>query len=116
MTRAAVLISLAVALGAAGGCTSLPAPDVIRGQAPVTESDQLKKNDQPADKKDDEKKNGKENGNENGKEQEEKPEGPPKTLFEWAIGPKEEKKEPEEEEPIISDRPDFTEAARTVGL
>jgi Putative MetA-pathway of phenol degradation len=108
-TRRDALVAISLGLALATGCTSVPRPDTARGQAPATESEQPKKDDEPADKKE-EKKNGKENG--------EKPETPPKTLLEWAVGPKDEKKDGnggEEEEPIVTDRPDFTEATRTVG-
>lgn len=45
-----------------------------------------------------------------------KDEGPPKTIFEWAIGVEPPKKEEEEEQDVIvTDRPDFTEASSTVG-
>jgi Putative MetA-pathway of phenol degradation len=97
------LVAISLGLALATGCTSVARPDIVRSQAPTTETDQPKK--------DDEKKNGKENG--------EKPEAPPKTLFEWAIGPKDEKKDgngAEEVKPIETDRPDFTEASSTVGL
>jgi hypothetical protein len=66
--------------------------------------------------------NGDSNGKEekNGKDDKDEPEvkKPPKALFEWAIGKKEEKngngEEPTEDR-IVTDRPDFTEASSTVG-
>lgn len=48
----------------------------------------------------------------------EKPDKPPRTLFEWAVGPKADQNgngEEEEEDTIVTDRPDFTEASTTVG-
>lgn len=62
------------------------------------------------DKKDEDKKEDK-------KDDEKKDEGPPKTIFEWAIGVEPPKKEAEEseEDTIVTDRPDFTEASSTVG-
>jgi hypothetical protein len=42
---------------------------------------------------------------------------PAKTMFEWGIGPDAEPEEDDgEEEPIVTDRPDFTESSSTVGL
>jgi hypothetical protein len=41
----------------------------------------------------------------------------PKTLFEWSVGgPEEEKDDSGEDEPLATDRPDFTETSSTVGL
>lgn len=40
----------------------------------------------------------------------------PKTLFHWAVGPKDtEEKEPDEDESLITDRPHFSEASALVG-
>lgn len=93
----------------AGGCVSPPpAPVVIRAQMG---SDFAA--DSPKEK------NGAKNGDkdENGKDKDDKPKEPPKTLFEWAIGPdvKKDDEEPKEDV-IVTDRPDFTEASVTVGL
>jgi len=62
MTRAAVPIPLVIVLGAvlAGGCTSLPAPDVVRSQAPTTDRDEPEKQADPAEKKNRDGKKGKE--------------------------------------------------------
>ena len=68
-------------------------------------------------------KNGNGNGNGDGKdddkkEKEDKQDKPPRTLLEWAIGPKDEKPDSDEEDEkdtIVTDRPDFTEASSTVG-
>jgi Putative MetA-pathway of phenol degradation len=43
-----------------------------------------------------------------------KPKKPPRTLFEWSIGP-EGTTEPDEKDEIVTDRPDFTESSSTVG-
>src|SRR5690554_3760859 len=52
--------------------------------------------------------------------EEESPENPwedrPKTLFQWSRSQEEDEgEEPEAEEPLQTDRPDFTEASTTVG-
>jgi len=54
------------------------------------------------------------NGEDDKKKKDDKPS---KTLFQWAIGPQDEKADAGEEEPdtIVTDRPDFTEASSTVG-
>jgi Putative MetA-pathway of phenol degradation len=102
------------------GCASLPEPGTYRGQSPPADdgwkarAGEAKK-DEP--KKDDPEKKDAADKTDNGK-----PEEPPKTLFEWAIVPKPPGNgngngngEPEAE-PIVTDRPDFTEASSTVGL
>ena len=67
-------------------------------------------------KRDDTKENG-EKKDQNEKDKGAKKEkGPPKTLFEWTIGPEVEEKEEEGPDTIVTDRPDFTEASSTVGL
>jgi hypothetical protein len=96
----AIAVTFAVFLT---GCTSTP-PMIARAQMPGGEF--ASDNETP---KDETKKE------ENGKD-DDKPKEPAKTLFEWAIGPeRKEEEEPEEEEPIVTDRPDFTEASSTVG-
>jgi hypothetical protein len=113
---------LAAAALLAGGCATLPAPEVARGQEPATDvrrpaDDRTEANDKKEDGKKDASGNDKKD-----KEKEEKADkkdekkGPPKTLFQWAVGP--EVKDPDEDEPkpITTDRPDFTEASSTVGL
>jgi Putative MetA-pathway of phenol degradation len=117
----------------AGGCATLPAPVTARGQSPspvsaAARGDDPKGENEKGDKaKDAEKKKDgkaptadakKENGDqkdqdEKGKDRKEK--GPPKTLFEWAIGPDVEEAE-DEPKPLSADRPDFTQASSTVGL
>ncbi|MSR54220.1 MAG: transporter [Gemmataceae bacterium] len=96
-----VVVALAIALVA--GCTTTPEPPlVIRGQMPMpngvlaANADEKKAEAKGDDKKD---------------------EGQPKTIFEWAIGVEPPKKEAEagEEDVIVTDRPDFTEASSTVG-
>jgi Putative MetA-pathway of phenol degradation len=96
------VIALVAALS--GGCASVSHSEVARGQSPEIGGGPRSDTEQKAPE-------------ENGKDKKDEPEGPPKTLFEWAIGPKEEKKA-EEEQPdsIVTDRPDFTEASSTVGL
>jgi hypothetical protein len=53
----------------------------------------------------------------NGENANGKQDKPPKSLFDWSIGPKTEpeESEAEEEDVIVTDRPDFTEASSTVG-
>jgi hypothetical protein len=108
-----LLPSLLAAVALAGGCAIVPQPTAIRGQSPDGTAEAPKDGEW---KKREEKK---ENGGK--KEQDEKDKGekkekrPPKTLFEWAIGPEEDEK-PEEVDWIETDRPDFTESAKTVGL
>ncbi len=107
--RQFLLGSLAATAVAYTGCAGLPtggvdsaAPRYAAGQAPGDE-----KGDR--DKKEKEKDEPKE------------PPKPPKALFEWAIGPQEEKDkedakgEPEKEKPIDTDRPDFGVATTTPG-
>jgi Putative MetA-pathway of phenol degradation len=77
----------------AGGCASLPSPTTTRAQAPTDAAEKAK---DAAEAKDDKAE-------------------PPKTVFEWAIGPPVEKKEDDGEQPLVTDRPDFTEASTTVG-
>jgi hypothetical protein len=122
MRAPTVLPALLVAIALAGGCASSAGPVTARGQAPAAA-----RGDDPQDSKEkpDKDKNGKakdgdekkENGDKkDGDEKDKKKDkGPPKTLFEWAIGPEEDDK-PEEEDWIETDRPDFTESAKTVGL
>lgn len=122
-----LLPAVLAATAAAGGCTSVPRPVTARGQSPFAEL-LTRQSDEPKDgqtksgndKDRDGKKNGDEKKEDGGKKDQDekdkkKEKGPPKTLFEWAIGPEEED-QPEEEDWIETDRPDFTESAKTVGL
>src|SRR4051812_40930947 len=114
MGRRVVLIAV-LAATAAGGCVStpLPAPVVARAQAPAPASEFA------ADKKDDgdsETGNGDKKDKKDDKADDKKKE-PPKTLFEWAVGPESRDQDKKDEyEPLETDRPDFTEATSTVGL
>jgi hypothetical protein len=101
-----------VALPAAPAPVYLPQP---ANGAPDREG----KNGKNGDDKNGEDKNGKDD------KDEKKDRKPPRTLFEWAVGPAEENgngngngngAEEEEEDTIVTDRPDFTEASRGVGL
>lgn len=97
MRRTVLLAALALTVG----CASLPEAATFRGQEPAADVvvptvDNRKNGDEKEDKKDE-------------------PKGPPKTFFEWAIGPEVEDKPDEGPEPIVTDRPDFTEASSTVG-
>jgi Putative MetA-pathway of phenol degradation len=106
--RASFPLTILLAAALAGGCTSVRESRTTRAQAPTAEC-------QLPDANKDSNKNGDEAGSRD--KDETKVEKPPKTLFEWAIGRKDEKKENEEEQDsIVTDRPDFTEASSTVGL
>ncbi len=105
MRRYLNLLAILTAATAAG-CVSTPAPIVARAQAPIEEfaadSNGEKKSDSKSAKDE---------------QKEEKAKEPPKTLFEWAIGPENKGEDKsEEEDVIVTDRPDFTEAPSTVGL
>jgi hypothetical protein len=103
--------ALLAAASLAGGCASLPAPEAVRAQDPATDvvvpaaivAPPPGKEEKTEDKKDDEK-------------DKDEPKGPPKTLFDWAIGPDVPDEPDEGPEPIVTDRPDFTEASSTVGV
>jgi len=123
------LLVLPVATALAGGCASVPETITTRAQAPGVElaeyrGDRSQAEKDKAESKSVEKQDGKnkdagekkENGDaeaEKGKP-EKKEKKPPKALFEWAVGPEVAEK-PEQEDRIITDRPDFTEASVTVG-
>jgi Putative MetA-pathway of phenol degradation len=109
--RASILLPTVLAAALAGGCTSLPQADTTRAQAPVAET-------QRPDTNGKHKVDTKNAADQDSNEQDQcKAEKPPKTLFEWTIGPKVEKTDGEEEQDsIVTDRPDFTEASSTVGL
>ena len=104
--------SAAAALTA--GCASVPAPEAARGQEPAPDVQPPTGDWKPAKKEanGDEKDTNKDE--KEGKKDEKK--GPPKTLFQWAVGPEVEDPDDDEPKPIITDRPDFTEASSTVGL
>src|SRR5262245_52361582 len=119
--RASVPLTILLAAALAGGCTSLPEVHTTRAQAPDANG---KDKDRKKDDDDDKDKGGKKDGDEKGSKDkddkdkdESKAESSPKTVFEWAIGPKAKDDEPEnEDQSIVTDRPDFTESASTVGL
>jgi hypothetical protein len=97
------LLVVLIAIALAGGCASLPDASTYRGRSPADDGWTAKGNgpqDEPKepDKQDAEKSS--------------------KTLFEWAIAPKqpENGNGAEEEDSIVTDRPDFTEASSTVGI
>src|SRR5215210_3552556 len=116
--RQLTLAVLFTSLAAVTGCASLPEPVTVRGQSPFAElvvdapkggrkRDEKKENGAKAkngkdedqkdkDKKDKHEKDKKDNDEKKDKD-EKKEKGPPKTLFEWAIGPEVEDKEEEEE-------------------
>jgi len=105
--RASFPLTVLLATALAGGCTSLPEARTTRAQAPDANG-----------KDKDHKKDVDDKGAKDEKDKDEsKPEKPPRTLFEWAIGPKsKDEDEGEEDQSIVTDRPDFTESASTVGL
>lgn len=111
MRRILCLGPVFVAAFTAGCVSPPPAPVVVRAQNGTdfaSEKPGLPKNG-----------DAKTNGNGNGKDdrEEDKPKEPPKTIFEWAIGPELKKDDAEPEEDVIqTDRPDFVEASTTVGL
>ena len=105
-----------------GGCASLPGPDTYRGQSPPADDGWKAKADHPKNGKDESEKDEPGKKDQADKKGDGKPEEPPKTLLEWAIAAKPPGNgngngngEPEVE-PIVTDRPDFTEASSTVGL
>jgi hypothetical protein len=112
--RASIPLTILLAAVLAAGCASVPESRTMRAQAPTAESqDRDRKKNADPDKDKDEKKNGDEK---EGKDKD-KADEPSKTLFEWAIGPKSKNGDSEQEEDVIvTDRPDFTESASTVGL
>ena len=91
------------------GCGSLPMRSAVTGDgAPVIRAQKAE-----GDGKEPAKEKEEENGDKNGDKDAAKP---PKTLFDWQIGPpKEEEEEEDEEEPLATDRPDFVEASSNVG-
>jgi hypothetical protein len=116
--RASILPGILLAAAAlTGGCASAPVPEVARGQEPATDvkppaddktSEKAEaRKDAPADDK-------KDKDPKQDKKDEKK--GPPKALFRWEIGPEVEEKKEEDPLPLVTDRPDFTEASSTVGL
>ena len=113
--RASLLPGILLAAAAlTGGCASVPAPEVARGQAPATDVKppagdwKRAKKEANGDEKDANK------DEKEGKKDEKKV--PPRTLFRWEIGPEVEDQAEDEPKPITTDRPDFTEASSTVGL
>lgn len=97
------LLAMALTIGCAG--VPLGSVDNVMLARGAADSD-ASTNEKRAD-------NGEKNGN--GKSEDEKK--PAKTLFSWAIGPpdaEEGDNDPEDDE-IVTDRPDFTEASSTVG-
>jgi Putative MetA-pathway of phenol degradation len=117
-----LLPAFLVAAALAGGCVSPPGPLTARGQAPASEfaaarddESESGKEKSGKDKNGDEKKENGDKKDEDGKDRK-KDKGPPKTLFEWAVGPEEDKPDDEEPKPHSADRPDFTQASSTVGL
>ena len=106
--RASLLCPFVLAAALAGGCTNVPRTETIRGQSPSAIEPCQAKGSNGAEEEGAKKDEG-DKKDENGDE-------PSKTLFTWAIGPKPEKANGEEEvDTIVTDRPDFTEASSTVG-
>ena len=98
-----IRVCAAIQVFVVAGCTSVAPTMVARSQSPAegfaaTQAEEPREDKKDRGDKDDE------------------PKKPPKTLFEWTIGSESEEEGDEEEvEPIVTDRPDFTEASSTVG-
>src|SRR5262245_49874038 len=106
MKRGIRMFVLLAAAVAAGGCATVPEPTTTRAQAPMGAAEPARSD--ARNHGDDKEKHG--------DDKKDEPKKPPKTLLEWAIGPEEKKKDDDEPDRIVTDRPDFTEASSTVGL